>query len=154
MELRLYYTSDDRRVVQKVLHPVLVTDCSVYGMSDIYTPTLLVDYNSVIYTANMFEIRLFNRTYFLNNVVVDAGGRMIITGEIDVLETYSQEIKSLNCTVVRNENTDYTNLVDPLITFTPKRNVKYFQFPNTPFNARDIGAGFNYVLAVGGGYTT
>ena len=58
-----------------------------------------------------------------------------------------------NKTVTRNENAGRTFLVDPLWTFSTKRNIDVKVFENTPFNIRDAsGQSANFVLVMGGGY--
>lgn len=154
MTITLFKTSDDKRVVNKTLTELLSVDCNVYNSCDIYSPSLLLEYNTDVYEANYMYIPTFKRYYFINNITLDAGQRMIVSGSIDVLYTYASSIKTLDATVVRNENVEDNLLVDPLATFTPNKTLEVFKFPETPFNARDIGSAHNFVLVIGGGYSS
>lgn len=154
MNLTLYTTSDDKRVVNKTLTSIKTVDCSVYNSCDLYVPSFLLEFDADVYTANYMYSPTFQRYYFIKDVVLDAGSRMIVSGEIDVLFTYASSIYNLTATVVRNENAVTNNLIDPIATFTPQKEVKVLQFPSTPFNARNINGNndANYVLVVGGGF--
>lgn len=154
MELRLYRTADDPRVVGKVYQPLFNTQCEVYYPCDILNPQLIIDYNTLIYSANAFEVPIWNRTYFLDNVTLSSGDRMILTGTVDVCETYWQEIKALNATVIRNEVVTDSGLIDNSATFSSRRVVSVRQFQTSPFNTRDMGNGNNFVLVVAGGHVS
>lgn len=154
MEVNLFTTTDDKRVVNKTLTAVKTLSCSVYDNCDIYKPRLLIEYDASIYTTNYMYIPLMQRYYFITDVILDAGNRMVLHGELDVLYTYRNSISQVNATVVRNEFAEDNLLVDPIATFTPQKEVKAFQFPDTPFNAREIGSAKNFVMVIGGGYTS
>ncbi len=152
MNITLYNTPDDKRNLLKTLSNDVTLSCAVYEASNILNPKMLLEYNSLVLQKNYCYIPSFNRYYFIENVTVDAGERMIVQCSVDVLQTYKQYILGLNVTVTRNEYAPTSNLVDPLATFTPKRNVEVYPFSTTPFNIRDTSATNNYVLVVGGGY--
>ena len=152
MEVNLFTTTDDKRVVNKTLTAVKTIQCSVYDKCDIYKPQLLIEYDANIYTTNYMYIPTFQRYYFITNVTLDAGKRMIVYGDLDVLYTYRASIAGVTATVVRNEFAEDNLLVDPIATFTPQKEVKALQFPDTPFNAREIGSAKNFVMVIGGGY--
>ena len=153
MNVILYNTTDDERAMLKTLANDVTLDCAVYENCNILTPRILLEYNTSIFGKNYCYIPSFNRYYFIRNMNVDAGERIILNCEIDVLQTYKSYILPLNVTVVRNEYALKNNLVDPLATFTPARNVDLYPFSSTPFNIRDAtGGSVNYILVVGGGY--
>ncbi len=154
MELRIYKTTDDPRVVHKLYTPLFNTQCEVYYPCNILTPELIIDYNTLIYDANAFEVLSWHRTYFLDNVTLSSGNRMILSGSVDVCETYWSEIKALNATVIRNEVVTDSGLVDNSATFSPRRTVSIRQFQTSPFNTRDMGNGNNFVLVVAGGHVS
>lgn len=154
MELRVYKTFDDPRVVHKVYTPLFSTQCAVYYPCDILTPELIIEYNPLIYNANAFEVPIWHRTYFLGDVILTSGNRMILPGSVDVCETYWQEIKALNATVIRNEVVTNSGLIDNSATFSPRRTISIRQFQTSPFNTRDMGNGNNFVLVVAGGHVS
>lgn len=153
MNITLYNTTDDKRKLNKVLTSDITLDCSFYDSCNILSPKILLEYNSSVFSKNYCYIPEFYRYYFIKNATVDAGGRIILECDIDPLYTYRSAISLLNVTVTRNENAGRTFLVDPLWTFSTKRNIDVKVFENTPFNIRDAsGQSANFVLVMGGGY--
>ena len=154
MEITFYNTSNDKRVVSKTLTSGTTLQCELYDECNIITPKLLIEFTTDIFSKNYCYIPTFGRYYFITNMKVDAGERIIIECGIDALYTYRNSIYSLDVTVVRNENfSDRCYLVDPMFTISPKRNIEVYAFENTPFNIRDAsGQSANFVLVMGGGY--
>ena len=95
MTITLFKTADDKRVVNKTLTELITVDCNVYHNCDIYSPNLLLEYNDDIYDANYMYIPTFKRYYFINNVTLDAGQRMVVSGAVDVLYTYRELLSQL-----------------------------------------------------------
>ena len=157
MDVTFYTTTDDKRKVSKSLTTVSILSCEIYNGCDIINPLLLLEYSATITSCNYMYIPDFHRYYFVTNITVDAGGRMIVVGEIDVLQTYATSILALDATVTRNEYTDDTLLVDPLATFIPEKTVNAYVITptdGTPFNVRDYENGSNFVIVIAGGYVS
>ena len=152
MDITLYNMYEDKRNLLKSPLNGITLSCDFYDSSNIIAPKLLIEFNTAVFQKNYCYIPTFSRYYFINNIEVDAGERIIINCSIDVLNTYKSNILSLDVTVTRNEYAQANNLIDPLATFTPKRNVEVYPFSSTPFNIRSASATNNYVLVVGGGY--
>lgn len=153
MDITFYNTSDDKRKVSKTLTSGVTLPCEVYDECNVIAPKLLIEYTTDVFSKNYCYIPTFGRYYFITNIKVDAGERIVIECDIDVLYTYRNSIYLLDVTVTRNENAGRTFLVDPLWTFSTKRNIDVRVFENTPFNIRDAsGQSANFVLVMGGGY--
>ena len=105
MTITFYKIADDKRQVSKTLNSttkikdsigVIKTDCSIME------PRIEMAYDSQLITANYMYISDFGRYYFINKI--DTGAqRLFIEAYIDVLQTYSAQIKELDCIVARQE---------------------------------------------------
>lgn len=112
MTITFYKISDDKRQVTKTLNNttkikdstgVIKTDCSIME------PRIEMTYDAQLITANYMYIPDFGRYYFIDRI--DTGAqRLYIQGHIDVLQTYSAQIKELDCIVARQEDANKSQL--------------------------------------------
>lgn len=112
MTITFYRITDDKKQVSKTLNNttkikestgVIKSDCSVME------PRLEMEYDVALITANYMYIPDFGRYYFIDRI--DTGAqRLFIQGHIDVLQTYSTQIRNLYCIVARQENENKSNL--------------------------------------------
>lgn len=103
MNVSFYKSDDDPRKLGKSMQSVVTgISCSVFGNCSLITPTILLAYNPAIINANYMYINDFNRWYFIADTSVDAGKKLYVHGVIDVLQTYTNEIKSCTSTCIRN----------------------------------------------------
>ena len=112
MTITFYRITDDKKQVSKTLNSttkikdstgVIKTDCSVME------PRLEMSYDVALITANYMYIPDFGRYYFIDRI--DTGAqRLFIQGHIDVLQTYSEQIRDLYCVVARQEDENKSNL--------------------------------------------
>lgn len=112
MTITFYRITDDKKQVSKTLNSttkikdstgVIKTDCSVME------PRLEMEYDPPLITANYMYIPDFGRYYFIDRI--DTGAqRLFIQGHIDVLQTYSEQIRDLYCIVARQEDENKSNL--------------------------------------------
>ena len=105
MTVTLYKTSDDPRVVNKTLTAVGNTiSATAKGNFSIISPTLILDYTGSMTGVNYFYITDFGRYYYITDISLDIGGRIVISGAIDVLKTYATGIGNATATVIRSES--------------------------------------------------
>lgn len=149
-------TSNDKRVINKTMSSQITVSAEIYGDVSILAPQLLIEYNSAIFNLNYIYIAAFNRYYFLTNVILSSGDRMILTCAIDPLNSFKTEILALNTTVVRQEQADDNFLPDSCMTPVSKKDIKVYQLDNNVLNLRgpDAHSSSNYVLCVAGGHTS
>lgn len=114
MTVNFYNISDDPRTVGKTLGNVVHTaECVVTESCTLLTPALLLAYNSSVLLCNYLQIPEWNRYYFFKNPSVQPGGKMVIHGEIDALQSFADGIKNTECIVARQENKRNWALADP-----------------------------------------
>ena len=132
MTVNIYTTSDDNRTVNKTLTaiksniPILPTKSI-----DIVSPNFVINNDNTVYSANYLYCDTFQRYYYINNITLDTGGRMILHCSIDVLKTYAAYIPNINATVVRSESIGApTAIPDKMLPIDPNR----FEYKSILFN--------------------
>jgi len=107
----------------------------------IIDPVILMEARPVGY--NYMYIPDFKRYYFITDVKAVNSKLVEVTGHVDVLKTYSADIRSFSAIVQRQENTYNTYLDDGVFKAYQNSKHKIITFP----------AGldtFSYVLAIAG----
>lgn len=144
MTITVYKISDDRRVVNKTLGTAVATLTAIIkNDADILYPVLEVAYNSSVLTANYIYIDTLQRYYYIKNIKLDRQ-RIFLECEVDVLKSYYNEIKNLNCVVSRQENNYNTYLNDGVW-----RNLQPKEVITLPFT-QSFYRPCNFVMTVGG----
>ena len=146
--------TDDKRKITKSFSSTITASASVYGDISILSPRLLVEYNSGIFSCNYCYIPEYNRYYYITNVNLSSGDRMIVSCSVDPLMSFSSEILSLNVTVTRQEYADDNFLPDNFMTPTSRKNVEVYKIENNVFNVRGGNAhsSENFILCLASGY--
>lgn len=143
-----YINSSDKNVMNKEIIPLFRdVEFTPTNTVNIFNPFITVDYNAEYLTANYIHIHLFNRYYYIRNISIQTGKKMLIECDVDPLMTFSDDIKTAFVNVCRAENPVNRDLADDKIQVNPKT---YFietnQFPNDPFSY----GGNQYVIGVNG----
>lgn len=116
--------------------------------SDIINPTILIESSSVI-TANYMTISEFKRSYFITDIRSIRNNLWEISGHVDVLESFSSEIRS-NTVIVGTQQNDWNLYLDD-DTFKAQVNpliiVKAF-----PTDSEHAFNTIQYVLATAGNH--
>ena len=104
MTADFYVCDSDRRNLYKNISLQFTTDFVFYENSSIMQPRLRLAYNANITGCNYMYIPALNRFYFIIDIAYDNAGEMLVTGQIDVLQTYQQQIANITCNIARYEN--------------------------------------------------
>ena len=104
--INLYNCSDDPRTLNKTLTDIAeVRDVKPTGIVDLMNPTFELGYDSNYTTKNYCVVGApFNRSYFITDMKIDIGKKIIISCAVDVLQTYKDNIDDINANVIRQEN--------------------------------------------------
>lgn len=151
MNVILYNVSDDPRVLNKNIGSGTTLSCTLVYPSELLSPTIRISANSWNASLNYMYISDFNRFYFITEVSYENGGAVLISGRVDPLMTYRNNISDLRVNVIRQEYGGLTNIVDNQVCVTPKQETEFVKANNTPFNIRTSGAETNFVLCIAGG---
>jgi len=134
MNLYLYSTKDCPAVVNKTLKQVeSIRNVRLLDNTSILTPTIelaLGDEISNIDSFNYFYIPQFSRYYFITDITAVAG-MYRISGRVDVLKTYADDIKDSFQIVTRQENKQDRYLHDNMIPISDKQEVQEIEFGDT-----------------------
>lgn len=126
------------------------SDCQLYDETDILNPSLLMKYNKNLLSSNYIYIEEFERFYFINNIEIVDGNRIIVRCHVDVLDSYWNRIKETQQHIIRNSEQFNLYMKDDVMQVTQRtlRQVKTatpavsgFPFLRTPENV-----GHNFVL--------
>lgn len=105
MIIDIYKNTSDNRYAVKDLTPI-AQNISVlpYDQINRDTPNFIIANNPLAHNANYLYCDTFNRYYYIQNITLDIGGRMILHCKCDVLTSAISQLQNCNCTVVRSES--------------------------------------------------
>ena len=105
MEIKFYQMSDDKRVIDKTLGTAkTLSTCQLIEPSSVINPSFTIDVDTSIYAYNYVYIAYFGRYYYINDITVIDGARMLVTCSVDVLKSFATQIKACTVNTRRNEN--------------------------------------------------
>ena len=141
-DIFLGYTTDDPRTLTKNItwDSEVGTPCKPTDPCDVLNPTLILAYSSTdIFTKNYAKIPDWgNRQYFIRDIQVLTGGKVMLSLGIDVLTTYDTSIRACDCTITRAQWTGRTMIPDDQFPInTNKRELKVATLHNLPFSPVD-----------------
>ena len=97
-------TSDDRKLTKAVQWGAVIP-CDVYVPTDRLNPVIIVDTSKVnLADTNYMDIPEFGRKYFITGITGDVGKTVNVTGHVDVLGTYDEEIRACPCIAARSSS--------------------------------------------------
>lgn len=140
-------TSPSNKVDKSITNIATATGNLRSGCS-ILEPTILIESaleSDILSYVNYAYIAEFNRYYFVTDITLDVTGLWLFDMHVDVLMSYSAEIKSQNCIVARQERRYNMYLDDGWFMA--------YQNPivNTPyFSVADPFEDVNYILVIAG----
>lgn len=154
MVAKIFKTKSAPNVVNKVLTEVVVFDEVIFKEeTSLLNPTIIINgvSNSSSYniedigTSNYFSIPKVNRYYFITDITMMSGGRVAITGKVDVLMSFKTDIIGSTQLIVRQEKKTNNFLIDTDIPLSSKKQVIEHEFGESI-----VDSGY-YILAVNGG---
>lgn len=113
--IKLYNVSDDPRKLNKTLTgEAEVKNVRPTDIVDLMNPSFILDYNENYTTKNyLWAAAPFNRFYFITDMMIDIGKKIVISCSADVLYTYRADIERINANIVRSESEKEHYLPDP-----------------------------------------
>lgn len=132
----------DVNVISKIITDVSTATGSLKSSTSILTPVILFD-GSLPTNINYMTIPTFNRKYFIDDIKSVRNELFEISAHVDVLTTYANEIKALECIIARQQNDWNLYLDDGSFKAYQNRLITIKNFP-TGFSANQ------FVLGVAG----
>ena len=122
MTLTLYTTTDDNRVVNKELTTLGSATLRPTESLDLMTPRFVVDYNATYYGSNYCYCDTLGRYYYINDISLETGHRMVLQCSMDVLKTYASYLAAVKATVIRSQSVGApTPILDKKLPIDPNR---------------------------------
>lgn len=116
MSVTLGSTTDDpRKLTKNIIWDNAAIPCNPTDPCDVLNPTLILAYNSNtgIFTKNYAKIPDWgDRQYFIKDIQVLTGGKILLSLAIDVLTTYDTTIRACKCCITRAELAGPTQVPD------------------------------------------
>lgn len=116
MTLKFYNVTEDKRKLIKTLtdsggssNLLATLTGSIKRDTSVIDPEFETTYNADIFKSNYIYAADLRRYYYITNITVSAQ-RLYIQCHVDVLMSYSSDIKKLRCVVERQEKTSKCNL--------------------------------------------
>ena len=133
MTITFYKNESDAIVVEKTLKQITsISNAKIINETDILNPTIVVSrkfYDEYILRADYLYIDKLDRNYYINNIAfVESMVQIFCT--VDVLMSYRSKIRTLTCTVTRNEFLKNGYLNDDNYNIQAYKQVVCKMFPN------------------------
>lgn len=149
-----YNCTDDPRSLDKTLeNGTEISNIKPTDNCDILNPTFELDYRTELTNKNYVVVDApFNRSYFITDMSITIGKKIIISCAVDVLETYKSGISEINANVIRQENLIKEMLPDPNYVYLDQSDVISVlsnDYSNTIFGPQ-TSDGFYVVLGING----
>ena len=153
MNITLYTTADDVRKVNKALNTVKSVTATPTEPMNVLTPTLIINYDNNVLSANYVYIPALNRYYYIDNMDLLKGNRLLLTCRVDVLKTYAAALTDCDCIVTRSESVGTpTEVPDKNLPVDPNREeIKSIIFDKDPFNIDATNTAKCWQLTTNGG---
>lgn len=129
MVAKIYKTKSAPNVVNKTLSEVVTFEEVIFKEdTSLLNPTIIINgvSNASSYTiedigtSNYFSIPKVNRYYFITDITMMSGGRVAITGKVDVLMSFKTDILGSTQLIVRQEKKTNNYLIDTDIPLSSK----------------------------------
>lgn len=147
MNVTLCQNLSENNIINKSIQDVDSIPCSIKGPISVENPVLLLDYDSDLQDINYVKIPEFARCYFITDIVNLTGHRYQITCKSDVLESFKQDILSLNAIIDKQQEITQSNLFIDDGSFIAE-NKEFNTVLNFPNGFNDNG---EYILITAGG---
>lgn len=133
MQIKFYKMSDDKRVIDKTLGTAKTkSSCQLIEPSSITNPSFTIAIDTTLYNYNYVYIAYFGRYYYIDDITVLDGARMMVTCSVDVLKSFATQIK--NCTVNSRRNEKNYDMYLPDDRPVESRYIKYSKKFGTSFS--------------------
>lgn len=106
MNIELYVNHSEKNKVNKNITDKVTYTGNLKDDTSVLNPTFRVKADNIV-NKNYAYIPLFNRYYFIANIVSIANGLWEISLNIDVLETYATDIKASRAIIEKQESADF-----------------------------------------------
>ena len=153
MEIKIYKTNDDNRVVNKSLELLKIKNVVLKENVDIMSPTIILKYDKALFeNMNYFYIPEYNRYYYLQSKKCLDALHYSITLKVDVLMSFKESFINTPMLINRTSNKSKSNLelADSNIQSSAQKIVITEKIASDVFNVNEYSH-CKYLLNVIGG---
>lgn len=141
--IRIGYTSDDPKVVNKTVSLNGDTTCRIKGDCDVESPTFILNSSNSYITSNYVYCPTWGKYYFITKPpTVSEGGAMELHCEEDVLMTFKDTIKASEQMITRQEYDFDNSLPDNMLPISARTQTIVKRF------GEDMKSTEHYILGV------
>ena len=146
MMIHIQQTTSEKNKIGKSISTLYTASGALREGTSIINPVIMISGANVptLKNANYMHIPDFNRYYFITDIKSVRNGLIEISGHVDVLQTYSGQIRNNTAIVKRNANSWNLYIEDGL----------FKTYANPHIFTKEFPSGFkdpSYVLLVAGG---
>lgn len=131
MQVIFYETTSENITVNKTLKNAITLDCRLKDPCDVLNPVLNVA-NKKVLKRNYMYIPDLGRYYFIDKMKMLTGNILQITGKVDVLMSYKDDLLSRTAFVLRQENIYNVNFNDSMLPIRSDTNYKVYNLGEVP----------------------
>ena len=156
MNIDLYsVTADKKKMVKTKTAISSITGATCTEPCDVLRPQLILSGGASVnaINANYCFISTFGRYYFITDYTILSAERILITCEVDPLESWSSQILATNQLVTRSESIGKpTEIEDTLYPLKKNKEMFCIKFEGSQMNLDSAtNSSYNFVLNVAGG---
>lgn len=129
MEIQLYSMTSEKNRLGKNKTALSTITGSLRNQCNILTPSIVIEYLPPT-SFNYFYIPEFSRYYFVTNITYITNSIVEITGSVDVLDSYEQQIRANSGVIQRQENIYNLDLYDKSFLTQQNTQLQVKQFPH------------------------
>lgn len=156
MTVNLYKIAKDMRVIDKIAGAVPLNNTPVTikptEKVSLLSPTFEIDMDAVYMTANYLYCDTFDRYYYIRDVRVNTAQRLELDCFIDVRQSFMNDMKNSELTVIRNEAVGLpTQISDNKLPVNPSRKCITSIVLADSTHSFSTDSSYSYLLTVVGG---
>lgn len=137
MVITLYANNSDNRKLNKEIVSYGSINVNLKDDCKLTNPTFILkadDWGNMPQNGvNYLYAPNFKRYYFINEVYYMCGKRVELVCSVDVLMSFKNEINSLNCRILRQQNQSNPLLDDTMRLLNVNKGIVYYKASSTPF---------------------
>lgn len=151
MQVDFYKSFENPLKVDKTPTATVVKNIATLGNMSLLTPSFIVDKDENVLSSNYCQIADFGRYYFIKNMSIMDGGRILVECEIDVLNSFKDDINNMLITVLRNGGIGApTKITDNKLPVIPNEEILKQVAINDMYNSFDGTNGLYVLQCIGG----
>lgn len=129
MEIQLYSMTSEKNRLGKSKTLLTSITGSLRNQCNILTPSIVIEYLPPT-SFNYFYIPEFSRYYFVTNITYITNSIVEITGSVDVLDSYEQQIRNNAAVIQRQESLVNFDLFDSEFKTQQNTQLQVLKFPS------------------------